>query len=132
MGNLDIKSTTCTRSGSGETQTTFASTTGFYDLGTGYTTLLQLSDDTYPYTANNIKIEAKVNAAHGSCTVLTIKTTATDGSADYTFTDGSADNTAYRNGQHQHRLYSINTTTGGGLANAYAPSGTGIVSNTTA
>ena len=132
VGNLDIKSTACTRSGTGETQTTFASTTGFYDLTTSYQTLIQLSDDTYPYTANNIKIEAKLNAAPGSSTIMTIKTTATDGAADTTFTDASADNTAYRNGQHQHRLYSINTTTGGGLANAYAPSGTGIVSNTTA
>jgi len=132
VGNFDIKSTTCTRSGSGETQDTFASTTGFYDLGTGYTTLLQLSDDTYPYTANNIKIEAKLNATPGSATVMTIQTTATDGAADTTFTDASADNTAYRNGQHQHRLYSVNTTTGGGLANAYAPSSTAIVSNSTA
>jgi len=41
------------------------------------------------------------------------------------------DNEAYRNGTHEHRLYSINTTTGGGLANAYAPSSTAIVSNST-
>ena len=131
VGNFDIKSTTCTRSGSGETQTTFASTTGFYDLGTGYTTLLLLADDTYPYTSNTIKIEAKVNAAPGSAVNLTIKTTATDGSAEFTYSDNSADNQAYRNGQHQHRLISINTTTGGGLANAYAPSGTSTVSNST-
>ena len=131
VGNFDIKQTACTRSGSGETQDTFASTTGFHDLGTGYTTLLQLSDDSYPYTANNIKIEAKINAAVGSATVMTIKTTATDGKTEFTYNDGSADNQAYRNGQHQHRLISINTTTGGGLANAYAPSGTSTVSNST-
>jgi hypothetical protein len=131
VGNFDIKQTACTRSGSGETQDTFASTTGFHDLGTGYTTLLQLSDDSYPYTSNNIKIEAKINAAVGSATVMTIKTTATDGKTEFTYNDGSADNQAYRNGQHQHRLFSINTTSAT-LTNAHAPSTTGTVSNSTA
>jgi hypothetical protein len=131
VGNFDIKQTACTRSGSGETQDTFASTTGFHDLGTGYTTLLQLSDDSYPYTANNIKIEAKINAAVGSATVMTIKTTATDGKTEFTYNDNSADNQAYRNGQHQHRLFSINTTSAT-LTNAHAPSTTGTVSNSTA
>jgi len=131
VGNFDIKSSTCTRSGSGETQDSFATSTGFYDLTTSYQTLIQLSDDTYPYTANNVKIEAKLDAAPGSSTVMTIKTTATDGSGEFSFTDASADNEAYRNGSHEHRLYSINTTTGGGLANGYAPSSTATVSNTT-
>ena len=65
MGNFDIASTTCARSGSGDTQTTFASTTGYYDLGTGYTTLLHLDESAGTY-ANNIelKVEAKVSAAH--------------------------------------------------------------------
>jgi hypothetical protein len=93
--------------------------------------LLQLSDDSYPYTANNIKIEAKINAAVGSATVMTIKTTATDGKTEFTYNDGSADNQAYRNGQHQHRLFSINTTSAT-LTNAHAPSTTGTVSNSTA
>jgi len=131
VGNFDILSTTCERSGSGETQDSFASSTGFYDLTTSYQTLLQLSDDTYPYTANNVKFEAKLNASPGSSTIITIQITATDGSADLTFSDPSADNTAYRNGTHEHRLISVNTTTGGGLANAYAPSTTDIVSNST-
>jgi len=130
VGNLDIASQSSTR-GTGETLDTDGLALGFHDLTTSYQTILQLSDDTYPYTANTIKIEAKLDAAVGSATIITIQTTATDGSADLTFTDASADNTAYRNGTHEHRLYSINTTTGGGLANAYAPSGTAIVSNTT-
>jgi hypothetical protein len=131
VGNFDVKATTCTRSGTGETQDTFANTTGFHDLTTGYTTLLQLSDADYPYTANNIKIEAKLDAAVGTATVMTFQITATDGSAEFTFNDGSADNEAYRNGTHEHRLYSVNTTTAGGLANAYSPSTTATVSNTT-
>ena len=129
VGNFDIAATTCSRSGSGETQDTFASTTGFHDLTTSYTTLLQLSDDSYPYTANNIKIEAKIDAAVGSATVITVRTTATDGAADFTFDGGETQ--AYRNGTHEHRLYSVNTTTGGGLTSAYSPSSTAVVSNTT-
>ena len=131
VGNLDIGSVTSTRSGSGETLDTNGLALGFQDLTTSYQTILQLSDDTYPYTANNIKIEAKLDASPGSATVITVKTTATDGSADTTFNDNSADNTAYRNGTHEHRLYSINTTTGGGLANAYSPASTAVVSNST-
>ena len=132
VGNLDIASLSSTRTGgSGNTLDTDGLALGFHDLTTSYQTILQLSDDTYPYTANTIKFEAKLNAAVGSATVITIQTTATDGSADITFSDVSADNTAYRNGTHEHRLYSINTTTGGGLANAYAPSSTATVSNNT-
>jgi hypothetical protein len=131
LGNLDIGSVTSTRSATGETVDTDGLALGAHDLTTSYQTILQLSDDTYPYTANTIKIEAKLDAAVGSATVITIQITATDGSADFTFNDASADNQAYRNGTHEHRLYSINTTTGGGLANAYAPSSTATVSNTT-
>lgn len=131
VGNLDVAATSCTRSGTGETQDSFASSTGFFDLTTSYQTLLQISDADYPYTANNVKIEAKLDASPGSSTVLTFQITSTDGSTEYTFNDGSADNQAYRNGTHEHRLYAINTTTAGGLANAYSPSSTATVSNST-
>jgi len=131
VGNLDIGSQSTSRSGSGETTDTNGLALGFYDLTTSYQTILQLSDDSYPYTANTLKIEAKLNNTPGSATVITIQTTATDGSGEFTFNDASADNNAYRNGTHQHRLYSINTTTGGGLANAYSPSSTATVSNST-
>ena len=131
VGNLDIGSQATTRSGTGETLDTNGLALGFYDLTTSYQTILQLSDDTYPYTANTIKLEAKLNASPGSATIITIQTTATDGSGEFSFNDASADNEAYRNGTHQHRLYSINTTTGGGLANAYSPSTSATVSNTT-
>ena len=131
VGNLDIGSQSTNRSASGETLDTNGLALGFYDLTTSYQTILQLSDDTYPYTANTLKFEAKLNATPGSATVITIQTTATDGSGEFTFNDASVDNQAYRNGTHQHRLYSINTTTGGGLANAYSPSSTATVSNTT-
>ena len=66
MGNFDLKATLSSRSGSGNTATTSATTTGYYDLSTSYTTLLHLEEDAGTY-ANNIelKIEAKVSAAHG-------------------------------------------------------------------
>ena len=130
LGNFDIGATTCTRSGSGETQTTFNNTIGFHDLTTSYQTLIILTDDSYPYTANNIKIEAKLDAAVGTAVTITVKTTSTDGSGEFTYNDGSADNNAYRNGTHQHQLFSINTTTAS-LTNAHAPSSTATVSNTT-
>tara|TARA_Y100000592_G_scaffold15134_1_gene22045 strand:- start:1590 stop:2552 length:963 start_codon:yes stop_codon:yes gene_type:complete len=132
VGNIDIASKQSTRSGSGETLTTDGLANGISDLGTSNTTIITVSSDTYPYTANNLKVEAKLNAAFGTATIVTVTVTATDGAADTTFSNpGSADAQAYRNGTHQHYLKTINTTTGGGLANAYAPSSTGVSASTT-
>ena len=41
IGNFDLKQTTSTRSGSGETVTTNGLSNGVRDLGTSYTTLLR-------------------------------------------------------------------------------------------
>ena len=134
LGNLTIASQASTRSGSGETLTTNGLANGFYDLGTSYTEIIKLSDDTYPYASNNISVQAKLNAAVGSSTIMTVKMVATDGTGNFTYTNasyGGSDTQSYRNGQHTHTLKTINTTTGGGLANAYSPSGTGVASNTT-
>ena len=136
VGNLDIGSVSSSRSGSGETSNTdVLSSTGASDLGTGYTTLLQLADDTYPYASNTIKIEAKMDgSAYGTATAMKVKLTSTDGASDFTFTSSNLSSVnlqAYRNGQHRHNLTTINTTTGGGLANAFAPSGTATDGGTT-
>ena len=66
MGNFDLGANTNGRSGTGDTPTTEATETGYYDLGTSYTTLMHLDESAGTY-ANNIelKIEAKVNSAHG-------------------------------------------------------------------
>lgn len=134
IGNLDIASQASTRSGSGETLSTNGLANGFHDLGTGYTTIIKLNDDTYPYASNSIEIQAKLNAAVGTATTITVKLIATDGASDYVYgwpnTEGS-DSQSYRNGQHTHSLRTINTTTGGGLSNAFSPSSTATVSNTT-
>ena len=136
VGNLDIGSVSSSRSGSGETSNTdVLSSTGASDLGTGYTTLLQLADDTYQYASNTIKIEAKMDgSAYGTATAMKVKLTSTDGASDFTFTSSNLSSVnlqAYRNGQHRHNLTTINTTTGGGLANAFAPSGTATDGGTT-
>ena len=64
-----------TRSGgTGGTQTTLATTTGWYSLtaGAAATTLFQLNDDVSPYTGDSIVVQAAKNA--GS-TTLTLTTT---------------------------------------------------------
>jgi hypothetical protein len=89
IGNLDLKAHSTTRSGSGETLTTNGLANGFHDLGTGYTVLLKLTSDNTNYTSNTVEISAKLDAAVGSATVLTIKMVSTDLAADDTFTSGN-------------------------------------------
>ena len=60
-----------TRGGTGGTQNTLASTTGWYNLTTSPTTMLNLADSTAPYTGDNVV----VTAAATSSTVLTLVTT---------------------------------------------------------
>ena len=94
IGNLDLKSQSTTRSGSGETLTTNGLSNGFHDLGTGYTTLIKLTSDNSNYTSNTVEISAKLDAAVGSATVLTIKMVSTDAADDTTFTAGNTDGVA--------------------------------------
>ena len=86
VGNLDIGAHASTRSGSGETQTTFNSSTGFHDLGTGYSTILKLTSNNSGYTSDNIEIYAKLDAAVSSATVITIKLVSRDPADDTTYT----------------------------------------------
>lgn len=133
LGNLDIASQSSTRSGSGETLTTNGLANGFHDLGTGYTTIITLSDNTYPYASNNLKVEAKLNAAVGTATVITVRMTSTDGTSNFSYSGNNpegSDSQSYRNGQHRHRLFTISTTSAS-LANAHAQSSTATVSNST-
>tara|TARA_X000001036_G_scaffold425206_1_gene451155 strand:+ start:119 stop:1090 length:972 start_codon:yes stop_codon:yes gene_type:complete len=133
LGNLDIGSQTSTRSGSGETLTTNGLANGFHDLGTGYTEIIKISDDTYPYASNNISVQAKLDAAVGSAVTMTVKMVATDGTSNFTYTGGNAegsDSQSYRNGTHRHNLKVTSTTTAS-LANAHAQSSTATASNST-
>jgi hypothetical protein len=86
IGNLDLGAQSSTRSGSGETLTTDGLANGFHDLTTSYTTLLKLTSDNSGYTSNTVEIQAKLDAAVGTATVLTVKMISTDPADDATYT----------------------------------------------
>jgi len=134
LGTIAIGSQASTRSGSGETLTTNGLANGFHDLGTGYTHIIRLTEATSPYTGNYIDVHAKLNAAVGSSTIMTVKTTAVDGAADNTYTSGNTsgvDATPDRNGTHRATLTITSVTDAQGLASAIAESSTAVVSNST-
>jgi len=129
MGNFDIKSTTSARSGSGDTATTEATTTGYYDLSTSYATLLHLDESAGTY-ANNIevKVEAKVSAAHGdgrgnNGEVVTVKCSVllNDGTrTDYTSGNLSSIHVeAEAAGTTDWSFRTVDPTTAQGLATVY-------------
>ena len=93
LGNLDIGGHSLNRSGTGETSTSYAEQSGgFYDLtGTAdtYVSLIKLTSDNTFYTSNTIEIFAKINAAIGTSTVMTVKMVATDAAADTQYTPGN-------------------------------------------
>ena len=64
-------------SGTGGTQTTLATATGFYDLSTSAVTLFQLNQVTAPYEAEFIRVQASVNS-NTTPTVLTLTTVWSD------------------------------------------------------
>jgi hypothetical protein len=63
--------------GGGGTQTTLATTTGFYQLTTTPVTIFQLNNATAPYTTEFIRVQASVNA-NASPTVITLTTVWSD------------------------------------------------------
>ena len=134
LGTIAIGAQASTRSGSGETLTTNGLANGFHDLGTGYTHIIRLTEATSPYTGNYIDVHAKLNAAVGSATVMTVKTTAVDGAADNTYTSGNTSGvnaTPDRNGTHRATLTITSVTNAQGLSSAIAESSTAVVSNST-
>ena len=75
-----------------------------------------------------------MNAAVGSATVMTVKTTAVDGAADNSYTSGNTSGvnaTPDRNGTHQATLTVTSVTDAQGLASAIAESSTAVESNST-
>lgn len=89
IGNLDFGAHATTRSGSGETLTTNGLANGFHDISTSYVTLIKLTSDNSGYTSNTVEIQAKLNAAPGSATVVTIKMISTDAADDTTFSSNN-------------------------------------------
>jgi hypothetical protein len=135
FGNLDVGSQSTTRSLSGQTLTTDGLANGFYDLGTSYTTLIKLTQDSYAaYNSNTLEIQAKLNAAPGSATIFTFKMIATDPADDTQFTVGNPVDTPIDikdTPKMVTTLFSIDPTTAEGLSPVYTPSSTATVSNTT-
>jgi hypothetical protein len=138
LGDFRIKSQTSNFSEDGVANFNTVSTNGlnigFYDLNTSYQTILVLTQDA-TYTTMNFKFEAKLNASPGSSTVLTIKTSITDpDGGDEQYTSGntsSVDQYANFIGTTNVILKFVNPTTAEGLATAYTPSSSALVSNNT-
>jgi hypothetical protein len=82
IGNLDIGSQVSTRSGSGESLTTNGLSRGFHDLTDSYQTILKLTSDNSNYESNHVEIFAKLDAAVGTATTITVKMVATDAASD--------------------------------------------------
>lgn len=137
LGQFRIKSQTSDYSVDGSTNvntlTTDGLTIGFYDLTTSYQTILELTQDWATYNSMYMRFEAKVNAAPGSSTVLTVKTSLVDPDAgDSEFTSGntaSVDQYANFIGVTNVVLKYQKATTAEGLATIYEPFTTAVVSN---
>jgi len=135
IGNFDLKTQTSTRSGSGETVTTNGLSNGLYDLGTGYTVLLKLTQSSGTYTSMYVQISAKLNAAVASAVTVTMKWETFDpDSGDSAYTSGnlsSVDQYANFIGVTDVALHTVNPTTAQGLASVGAINADATVSNTT-
>ena len=135
IGNLDIGSQVTTRSGAGQTLTTDGLANGFHDLGTSYTTLIKLTQSSYAaYNSAAVEVQAKLDAAVGSATVLTFKMIATDPADDTQYTSGNVDGIPVdikNTPQMISKIYSIDPTTAEGLGVVYTPASTAEVDNST-
>ena len=135
IGNFDLKSGVSTRSGSGETVTTNGLANGVFDLGTGYTVLLKLTQSSGTYTSMYIDIQAKLDAAIASATVVTMYYRIVDvDSGDSEYTSGNTSSIdQYENfiGTTDFSTRIVAPTTGEGLASVSTISSSAVVSNNT-
>jgi len=148
LGNFKIKSQSSEYSNDGSTNvntlgdgsSAYDLNIGFYDLTTSYQTILILRQDWATYQFMNFKIEAKLNAAPGTATVMTVRTSLLDpfitgsspATADTTYTAGntaSVDQYANWVGVTNVILKYVKATTAEGLVTVYEPSSTALVSN---
>ena len=136
IGNFDLKQTTSSRSGSGETVTTNGLALGVRDGTTSYQTLLRLTQSSGTYTSMYVDIQFKLNAAIGSAVTVTLKTSLVDADGtdgQYTSTNlNSVDQYAEFIGVTDIALHTMNPTTAQGLASVKAIASSAVVSNNTA
>ena len=134
LGNLDIGSQVTTRSGTGESPSTGGSglALGFHDLTTSYQELIILTSDNTNYTSNTIQISAKLDAAVGTATTITVKMVATDPASDAQY-DGITLPVGIKDTPKMvTTLYTITPTFGQGLSDPTYSITTATVSNTVA
>jgi hypothetical protein len=148
LGNFKIKSQSSEYSNDGSTNvnilgdgsSAYDLNIGFYDLTTSYQTILVLRQDWQTYEFMNFKIEAKLDAAPGTATTITVRTSLLDpfidgssvATADATYTAGntaSVDQYANWVGVTNVVLSYVKATTAEGLTTVYEPSTTALVSN---
>ena len=95
IGTISIKSKTTTQSSSdgGDTEVSFDSSNGFHDLGTTYSSKIKYTSSDYSgnYSGSFVEISAKLNAAVGTATIMTIKLQSEDPVGDQTYTSGNTD-----------------------------------------
>ena len=95
LGTISIKAHTTTQAGGdgGDSRASFDSGNGFHDLGTSYVSKIKYTSSDYSgnYSGSFIEISAKLNAAVGSATIMTIKLRSEDPVADQTYTSGNTD-----------------------------------------
>jgi hypothetical protein len=132
LGNLDIAAQASTRSGTGESPSTGGSglALGFHDLTTSYQELIILTSDNTNYTSNTIQISAKLDAAVGTATTITIKMVATDPAGDLFPTEPTAA-VIKETPKMVTTLYTITPLFTDGLVDPTYSISTGTVSNTT-
>jgi hypothetical protein len=135
IGVLSLKAHSTSIAGDGgETQTSFDSSNGFFDLGTSYTSKIKYNSTDYTsnYSTNFIEISMKLDAAVGSATVLTIKQFTQDTIGDTTYQSGNLEGTP--TDQNDVPAMSMNVvasepTSAQGLASAIQVSSNAQVSN---
>jgi len=135
LGNFDLKQTTSSRTGSGETLTTDGAATGVRDLSTSYATLIRLTQSSGTYTTMYVQVEAKLDAAIGTAVVVTMKYSLVDAdTTDAAYTSGnlsSVDVNAEFIGITDFATHTVNPTTAQGLASVGAIASSAVVSNNT-
>jgi hypothetical protein len=137
VGTFSIASVTSARSGSGETLTTDGLANGALDLGTSYTTLLRLTQDSGTYTSNYVDVQAKLDAAVGTAVTLTVRFQFVDVDGTDGIYGGGNNPPGYDAyleyvGQTRVVLTTISPNTDEGLASVGTVSSTAQVTNTTA
>ncbi len=135
LGNFDLKQTTSSRTGSGETLTTDGAATGVRDLTTSYATLIRLTQSSGTYTSMYVDVQAKLDAAIATAVKVTMRYELNDpDTGDDEYTSGNTSSIdQYENfiGVTDFATHIVAPTTAQGLASVYTISASAAESNTT-